>query len=338
MTARSTERVYWLDALKAIGLFFVILGHTDGIAEWLRTYIHSFHIPLFFFISGCLANRRDLAAPFSPVWRRHFRSLILPYFTFGFISYMVWLLAGRFYGRDVGLAVSPVRPLIGMLYGIGVNHWLRHNVSLWFLPALFSLRLIFYWLQRYCTGLGLAYGVIFLSLVGGTATTVLPFRLPWGIEPACIGLMFYWAGYAGREQFLLPEIITPQWSWLLMLVSLAIQFAGINANVRVDINSAQLGNQAAFFLAAFSGIVFWCLVAQALPRWKALSLMARESMVIFSLHTLCFSIFTFTVIQWLPLEFKQDSAFVAGCYTIGSITLLTSLAPKIRKWLPWLSR
>jgi len=337
VTARSAARIYWLDALKAIGLFFVILGHTDGIAEWLRRYIHSFHIPLFFFISGYLVSQKSLTAHFSQVWRRHFRSLILPYFTFGLISYMVWLLAGRFYGRDVGLTVNPVRPLIGMLYGVGVDHWLRHNVALWFLPSLFSLHLIFYWLRRYCNSLGLTYAVILLGLAGGTATTVLPFRLPWGIEPACVGLLFYWAGYASREQFLLPVTIKPQWRWLLMVACLVVQLTGINANAWVDMNSAHLGNQAAFFLTAFSGIAFWCLVAKTLPRWMALTMMARESMIIFSLHTLCFWAFTFIFIQWLPLEFK-DSTLAAGCYTLGSITLLTLLAPWIRKWLPWLER
>lgn len=338
MAVIPAQRIYWLDALKAIGLFCVVLGHTDGISEWLRCYIHSFHIPLFFFLSGYLVSQNSLTSNFSRVWRHHFRSLILPYFTFGLISYLIWLLAGRFYGRDLELAVNPVRPLIGMLYGVGVDHWLRHNIALWFLPSLFSLHLIFYWLRRYCNGLGLLYAVILLSLTGAKASAILPFRLPWGIEPACAGVIFYWAGHACRERSLHLVAIKPLWYGPLMSVCLTMQILGVNANDWVDMNSVHLGNLPTFFLAAFSGIAFWGLVAKSLPNGKAISAMARASMFIFALHTLCFSAFTLIATQWLPLAFKKDSGLAAGCYAIGSIAILTSLAPWIRKGLPWVDR
>jgi len=49
----KNKRIEWADTLKAIGIFFVVLGHNVLPAEMYK-YIFSFHVPLFFFISGYL--------------------------------------------------------------------------------------------------------------------------------------------------------------------------------------------------------------------------------------------------------------------------------------------
>ena len=59
------ERLFFLDAARGLGMVLVILGHiweTDGT---LPVLIYSFHIPLFFIISGVLlaymqAEKRSL--------------------------------------------------------------------------------------------------------------------------------------------------------------------------------------------------------------------------------------------------------------------------------------
>ena len=45
------KRIFWIDALRGIGIFLVVLGHTF----WKgHNVIYAFHMPLFFFISGIL--------------------------------------------------------------------------------------------------------------------------------------------------------------------------------------------------------------------------------------------------------------------------------------------
>ena len=54
------ERMIWLDNLKAYGIILVIIGHSIVITAandstgMLMKLIYSFHMPLFFFISGYL--------------------------------------------------------------------------------------------------------------------------------------------------------------------------------------------------------------------------------------------------------------------------------------------
>lgn len=334
--ARTPHRIPWLDTLKAIGLFFVVVGHTDGIGEGVRAYIYSFHIPLFFFMAGYLVNPDTLQGDFGRAGGKHLRSLIFPYCGFGVITYLIWLVAGRHYGRDLILAVSPMKPLLGMVYGVGVDHWLRHNVALWFLPALFCLHCLYYWLSRLGDGLALLYAVVLVSLAGCVARPILPFRLPWGIEPACAGVMFYGAGRLLRSLPFDPRQIRGMRGWLIMAACLAIQWAGIEANGRVDMNELMFGNLAAFYLTAFCGIAFWAVVSMTLPPTVFASAVAREAMLIFPLHTLVFSLVTLVITHWLPLGLKQDSALAAGVYTAAVFVILIPGAPWLRQAFFWM--
>lgn len=58
----DTKRLQWIDTLKGFAIILVVLGHTlDGslmynTSNWminLHTIIYAFHMPLFFFLSGC---------------------------------------------------------------------------------------------------------------------------------------------------------------------------------------------------------------------------------------------------------------------------------------------
>jgi fucose 4-O-acetylase-like acetyltransferase len=56
---KCTTRVGWIDFCKGIGIFLVVLGHIlrDVIAV---DYIYSFHMPLFFFLSGLVSNAGNM--------------------------------------------------------------------------------------------------------------------------------------------------------------------------------------------------------------------------------------------------------------------------------------
>ena len=62
----AQRRILWLDQLKAVGFFLVILGHMD-IPGALNGWIYSFHMPLFFLVSGFTLN---LKKPKPPCARR----------------------------------------------------------------------------------------------------------------------------------------------------------------------------------------------------------------------------------------------------------------------------
>lgn len=72
MTTAINPHLYWIDWMKAIGMYFIIAGHIflEG-----YEYIYVFSVPLFFLISGYLGHIEDDVKAF---WRKLFYNLILP--------------------------------------------------------------------------------------------------------------------------------------------------------------------------------------------------------------------------------------------------------------------
>lgn len=48
------KRLNWVDYIKGIGIILVVIGHTTSIGDIWKTWIYTFHMPLFFCISGYL--------------------------------------------------------------------------------------------------------------------------------------------------------------------------------------------------------------------------------------------------------------------------------------------
>jgi len=129
------NRLGYLDIMRGIAIWLVVIGHViqyNNCEGWLHhpvfEWIYSFHLPLFFFVSGFLAERtchvesvRDLPLY---IWKK-VRSLLLPL--------IVWsLLVKNFF-------FSATLPLIGVDDFLNVFA----ERGLWFLKYLFSISILF---------------------------------------------------------------------------------------------------------------------------------------------------------------------------------------------------
>lgn len=324
--------------MKAIGIIMVVLGHTRGISAIAKNIIFSFHMPLFFFISGFLFKSSYLQK--KKVWflTKYIRSLMIPYFVFGVLTYFTWLFILRHYGGDAGEAISPIRPVLGMLYGVGMSKWLPHNTPLWFLPCLFVIHVLFYGMARKTSGKLLALLVLSAVLTGHLLLWKLPFRLPWSFEIALIAQVFYGAGFFLRNSKH-KDFRFGLSSWMACLViCLAVLAFSVKLNGQVDMNRAIFKNPLFFYSGAFSGIGICLLISKIFPYLGLISRIAREAIIIFSLHLLAISIITgFAVfILKLPLDFIYDYFLIALLYVLITFCMLLPTAAFIRRFFPWM--
>ena len=75
-----TKRIDWVDNMKAIAIFLVVVGHYVN-APMARAYIYSFHMHLFFLLAGLLFSLKDQGSLKTLVGKR-LRTLAVPYFIF----------------------------------------------------------------------------------------------------------------------------------------------------------------------------------------------------------------------------------------------------------------
>ncbi len=324
----------WVDALRAIGIFLVVLGHTLGISEGVEKYIFSFHMPLFFFISGLVLTPTRLSQPFVEAMRHYGRRLLLPYLLFSLLTFLPWVLVTRHLGADAALGVEAWRPVIGTFYGIGVDGWLQHNAMLWFFPCLFVTHLVFRVAYALMKGWGQYVMIAVLAGLSYLLSSVLPVRLPWGVEIALIAMPFYALGQA----FALRDVWLPRAGLstaLQVLFFLTLQFACIALNGRVDMNFISLGNPLLFYLGAVSGIgALGCLVV-FLPQLKLFARLADAAVLAFPLHRTLFSVFS-ALGLWLmhDLQVFKLSVWGSVSYTMGALLVSVLLLPWVRRCCP----
>lgn len=87
------ERLCWVDNAKFIGIYLVVLGHLRLPNSFATQLIYSFHVPLFFFLSGLLfhfdANRKEHI-------KKAFSRLVVPYFLINAFFIMLHVTANAY--------------------------------------------------------------------------------------------------------------------------------------------------------------------------------------------------------------------------------------------------
>lgn len=93
------ERLTYIDSLKGIGIILVVAGHlfspyTDYLDDPINQMIYSFHMPLFFFLSGFVYGHSQKKS-FKNAIVKKFVSLLLPYLCFSalycFFKNLSWI-------------------------------------------------------------------------------------------------------------------------------------------------------------------------------------------------------------------------------------------------------
>lgn len=85
-------RKNWIDWCKAFALYLVVLGHfspVDNLTLWLYT----FHIPLFFIISGYLCSKKEMS--FKATLAHNAKILLIPYAFFVSLSWCIELIISK---------------------------------------------------------------------------------------------------------------------------------------------------------------------------------------------------------------------------------------------------
>ena len=282
---RSSTSVHLpaVDVAKAIGIVLVVFGHSPGMPALAVVLIFSFHMPLFFFLSGMLhgASRGTPAE----VIRRKARTLLVPYLFFFCLSLAYWLATRNLGDRARKFEGVTVTDAIHGLF-TGRSSDLFVNEPLWFLPCLFVCTALYVLLRRRLaplTILGCALAVVAAwNWTDGWAT-----RLPWGLDIAWVAMIFYAAGDALRNsRWTLSSWPPRQVAMMLPLVLLVWLMAALRLG-RVDLARANFGDSLGLYLAtALLGIAMVLMVSRLVPSNAVLRWLSEHTLIIFPLHGL----------------------------------------------------
>jgi fucose 4-O-acetylase-like acetyltransferase len=290
-------------------------------------YLYSFHIPIFLFITGFLYNNRQYKEDKKLVLKKKFKRLVLPYFIYGLITYTIWLLVGRKFGINSTLDIPPLKPLIGLFYGNGIDNYLVFNISLWYIPTVFTSTLLFCYVIDRIKNKHLQICIVIALFLLGYADSINNFiRLPWGINVSLIATLFIYAGNMLKEKFFDLLYLTEK-RVLYIVCGLALVGLGYwiaMNNSGVTFNSHSYGNIFAFITSAFSSIMGYGLLVIFLLDCKVLRYLGKKSLRLFMLHNLAFSFISAVIKFVFRVDFLPFKKSLVGHFTyfVASVLLV----------------
>ncbi len=132
----NNNRLYFIDNIKAFAMLLIIWGHCGGVHDFegIFRWVYSFHVPIFFIISGYLTeSRKNKSNLYFPKFR-----LLVPYCFYSIIYACLTALLSLSNGFDsfvVNLKQSLARILL-----------LDGQIATWYIPCLIIAELIF-WIE-----------------------------------------------------------------------------------------------------------------------------------------------------------------------------------------------
>lgn len=291
------KRERYLDIARALAIIFIVVGHTLVHSEhcyYIFKMLYGFHVALFFVISGYSFKVDNLS--FWAFLKKKFLRIMLPYFIWAFLFLIPYFAFGSGVGESVGVSSSfnLKEMLLNVLYGNGNMEALKQNSSLWFLPALFSMEIIYYFVIK-IIGLfkrnGATKFILFIPIIAVAflAAYCLKIQLPWGINTALVmGIFFYFGWILKSIDYADKKIFTNP---LFMVSMFAFGAASILANSLVMCIDYVYGN---LVLCILSGItmalgVFAISVKVKSCAW--LEYIGRNTMGILIFHKLIIVLF-----------------------------------------------
>jgi len=308
-----TVRIAWIDVLRGIGIFLVILGHRLPyyLPRNIFCWIYIFHIPLFFFISGMLASPKNSFDNQNNSWlNKRIRTLVIPYLILGLI-FLVFSFT-----LDYLIHHPPSVSLLNLLQGLRIG-------PLWFLPTLFFVEFVFVSIRNVCTKeYELFFCILFATVLGCVINSFyipkdsmkICDNLPYHLNAVLIMLPFYYCGNIFFEKRDMIMSSTKGWKLFLVLSSaMLISVCAVRFNHQVDINYGWYGRYSRFFPGAFSGITICLCISIAIERHlrnfvSPLSYLGKNTLVLLAFHTLFFKLLAYVfqktglnVLNYLPI-------------------------------------
>ncbi len=187
---QTKKRVYWVDNLRAFSILAVILGH---IATPLTAFIFSWHMPLFFFVSGFfLKPSQDIITAATKYARR----LLIPFVIFAAIGLIAELLKRQFFPdySFINASINWLEEVIGTYFWVDIAAMHHYGFVLWFLVALFWGKIIAEFLIR---SLKQPLAVLLIGLAVFLVVAQYQPQLPFGLTAALLALVWITLGYYG---------------------------------------------------------------------------------------------------------------------------------------------
>jgi fucose 4-O-acetylase-like acetyltransferase len=346
--ATATSRLEWVDVVRGLGIILMFYGHyiQKGISpdnasavEQFR-FIYSFHMPMFFIISGFFF--RPATHLLSRIHLLALRRL-LPVLFFTLLLFPLWF-------RDEIMHHASLWQDMGSMaveYFIGRPEldWVT-----WFLVCLFvceCMALVMInklrgWVQLtltalFCLALGLVFCEYSITSSDGWLYTL---GRSWFLSEAVVALGFYMIGYASFP-LLMKQAQYPRFSAMVFIIAIGLVFLTYSLNhpdsVAVMMAARKHGNAFYFVITALAGSLAIISLGMFIQGNGILQMLGRNSLPLLGLNGLFFH-YVDPKLSHLIVPANNEFSVTLDALLITTLSLLVCLPAVylLNRYLPQL--
>jgi len=317
----EVSRITWIDVCRGIGILLVMYGHVLS-SDKNRFLIYSFHMPLFFFLSGWVFkyNRAEKMKNFII---KNIKQIIIPYFIFALATFTIWII---FLHPDSNANI--LAELGGILRGNGHYPNLEFNSPLWFLPCLFSVKIIYAFVTHFVHKRRFVYLLLALSSALGYILFLhyLDSNIPYSLDIALTALVFFGTGHLWKSH---SQIIPYCKKYALLFFPAALVLTYIFAllnfqqyGFQIDMRVNRLNNYFYFYAGAFSGIISMISLSYLINHNRVLEYLGKRTMILFAWHYIIFTCITNITDSMTTIDFAPVKIWFPAIYTVIACSII----------------
>lgn len=312
-------RYPFIDIAKGIGIILVVYAHLPAAFPNLVIYFYSFHIPLFFFITGLFISNKN-------IFYNIFIKLFIPYLIFSFISICFFILQNKILNYQINYS------FLDFLFRVIEGNYfsLIFNGVLWFFPALIVSYFVFCICISFTTFLKFLF-LVLLLIIYFCFIDLIPNY--FSIQSGIVGSIFLLTANLYKDNFFNYLKNTSNKNIFFMVIFFIIaSYLMSSYNERVDLATNIYSFKPLYLINAFLGIFAIIGLSFIINKSLPLQKIGKESLFIFPLHLIVISLLNGAG----QILFHQDpgfqhTIFYSFIYVVISISVCIGIAYLYKK-------
>ncbi|HIR75102.1 TPA: acyltransferase family protein [Candidatus Ventrenecus avicola] len=286
----TNKRLDYIDWAKALSIFFIVIAHFLKEEHILRIMLYSFHVPIFFLISGILFKQNSFT--------KLFKRIIIPYIFYYLVSSILVIILDN----------KPVSILLDIFYFDGkLDLW---NSVLWFLPCYYIVMNLMSILLR------LFKDKIWVTLIVSIIISIFFFYNDtlryFGLNKCILLYNYCCLGYLLKNVFTKVSLHknnkTAIISFILFILTLIV-YGTINQGNPISINGNDINNIIVYILFSAAECILFLLALSCTKENRLIKIISNNTLFIMCTH-LFFRICLRKILNVSSLIYQLSGIFV----------------------------
>jgi len=292
------NRLVYLDIARGIAMVSIVLGHLR--LNNINRVVFTYHLPIFFIISGFFINTNDKMSHFV---KKKVRTLIVPYIIACVCVILSALMMNLIFQKGEGLAEVLKTWSIASIYGAGDSYKEPFQIqgigAIWFLLATFWALIMLKSISKINKWLRVA--AVFIIFYLGFFTRDKFFWFPLSIQAGYTALLFLYIGYLIKENKQLISSVSKEAAIFGSVLLIIVWLSFIRDFQSFWLVHCDIGRGFIDIIGSLGGCLFIILISMLIERKikilaVPLSFLGKNSLIFLIAHIIELNTF-----KWMTL-------------------------------------